>query len=825
MAIKKFNVRGLDANANVLVLTTDNLSNTLVLQAITSVSQLRGATGPQGSTGPTGATGSTGVQGATGVTGGTGATGVTGATGATGAIGPIGSTGATGIQGNIGPMGSTGIDGPVGSTGATGVAGSDGATGIQGNIGPVGSTGATGVAGLDGAPGATGIQGNIGPIGSTGATGVFSGTTTQQIVTTNTTSSTDTTTGALIVTGGAGIAGNVHAGNVYAGSFYFANGDPFVSGGGSASITVSNTSPSGSGPGALWFNTENGELLVYYANIWLQPIGGIGPTGATGATGASIDVSVYDEGNLVVNAAQSINFVGAGISANAVGSNVTVTVTATGGGGFFYSNTAPINPVVGDRWINSDTLVEFTYINDGDSSQWIETITRAGQGATGATGIQGNAGATGATGLGATGATGIAGNIGATGPQGATGIQANLTAVPSNIIPASNVTYDLGTASLRWRDLYLSGNSIDLGGARITAAGNTIVLPAGSLIGNTEIGAGGGATVTVANTVPAVTTEGSLWLDNDTGDFYVRFGNAWATVGGSGSGSAGATGATGPAGTNAGVYDVSTVSTGYFAVPVGNVAQRPATAANGYMRINTTTHRVEVFYGNAWQTVAQLSSGAITATGGTITTSGSYKIHTFNSSSTFTITAGSGTIEYMLVGGGGGATGGVSGVNYGSGGAAGVVRTGNITLGEGTYTITVGAGGSAGGGPGGTSEILGYASATGGNGATNGFAGANNADYSGAANGGGGTEAGGGAGAGGNASNNSGGIGALSSITGASTYYGGGGGGGYSGPGGQGGGGNANSSGQANTGGGAGGTSAGNNFSGGSGKVILRYIQ
>jgi len=43
------------------------------------------------------------------------------------------------------------------------------------------------------------------------------------------TSSTSTTTGALVVAGGAGIAGNVFAGNVLATGFFYANGTPFVS--------------------------------------------------------------------------------------------------------------------------------------------------------------------------------------------------------------------------------------------------------------------------------------------------------------------------------------------------------------------------------------------------------------------------------------------------------------------------------------------------------------------------------------------------------------------------------------------------------------------
>jgi hypothetical protein len=78
-----------------------------------------------------------------------------------------------------------------------------------------GPTGPTGPAGTNGATGVTGPTGPTGPTGATGATGTFSGTTTSQIITSNTTVSTSNTTGALIVSGGAGIQGNVYANAVY----------------------------------------------------------------------------------------------------------------------------------------------------------------------------------------------------------------------------------------------------------------------------------------------------------------------------------------------------------------------------------------------------------------------------------------------------------------------------------------------------------------------------------------------------------------------------------------------------------------------------------
>jgi len=114
----------------------------------------------------------------------------------------------------------------------------------------------------------------------------------------------------------------------------------------------------------------------------------------------------------------------------------------------------------------------------------------------------------------------------------------------------------------------------------------------------------------------------------------------------------------------------------------------------------------------------------ISATGGTESTSGSYKIHTFNSSSNFVVSsvgnpAGSTTVDYLVVAGGGGGGAGAPG-DGGAGGGAGGARmsagtdSGSYTsspLGTGvsaitvsaqTYPITVGAGGSLGSGvPGG----------------------------------------------------------------------------------------------------------------------------
>ena len=262
------------------------------------------------------------------------------------------------------------------------------------------------------------------------------------------------------------------------------------------------------------------------------------------------------------------------------------------------------------------------------------------------------------------------------------------------------------------------------------------------------------------------------------------------------------------------------------------------------------------------------TAAKFSATGGTITTSGSYTIHTFTSSGTFTPN-GSYEVEYLIVAGGGG-----GGYNYGGGGGAGGVLTDTgVAVTAQAYTVTVGEGGAGGTGgngtDGGDSSFAG-ATATGG-GAGGGGAGTAAAGGSGGGGhpgittagagtegqghtGGVGTNSGGQnilSGGGGGASEDGGtgtqwsacgdgGDGVASSITGTSvTYGGGGGGGGYSGysvaggSGGAGGGGagsggsgTAGTAGTDGTGGGGGGGAGeyGAGGDGGNGVVIIRYL-
>jgi hypothetical protein len=270
-----------------------------------------------------------------------------------------------------------------------------------------------------------------------------------------------------------------------------------------------------------------------------------------------------------------------------------------------------------------------------------------------------------------------------------------------------------------------------------------------------------------------------------------------------------------------------------------------------------------------------LTATGVIATGGTITYSGSYKIHTFTTSGTFNAPGGS--VEYLVIAGGGG-----GGVTAGGGGGAGGVLFGTMTSTVQAYSVTVGALGAGGvnvgsvpavsgsssvfsaftavGGGGGGSMDLVVATVSGrgkdggsGGGGTRasgtpgtGTAGQGNSGGLGI-NGSGNTALGGGGGSftavgGASVAATRGGNGAAgytSSISGAAVTYAGGGGGGsgssyVGGAGGTGGGGNGATSttvGSAATGygsgGGGGGASAGNGANGGAGSsgiVIIRYV-
>jgi hypothetical protein len=288
--------------------------------------------------------------------------------------------------------------------------------------------------------------------------------------------------------------------------------------------------------------------------------------------------------------------------------------------------------------------------------------------------------------------------------------------------------------------------------------------------------------------------------------------------------------------TPAQVSDQANTSTGFFALPSGTTAQRPASPANGYIRYNTTTGSMEGYLNGAW----------IVIRGGAYT--GSY---------------------YVVSGGGAGGGDNSGNAQQAGGGGAGGVLSNTWTLSPGTvYTITVGAGGagsttkgvngsnsaiqtivnSTGGGGGGAFVTEATSGGSGGGGRSNaanagsgaagtsgqGNAGGNGGTASLGGAGGGGGGAGGTGGAGSNGVGGAGGSSVTSSASGSSVSYAGGGGGAGQSSGGSAGNGGGNGasvigsggSASANRGGGGGGGgstngAAVNGGNGGSGVVII----
>ena len=394
------------------------------------------------------------------------------------------------------------------------------------------------------------------------------------------------------------------------------------------------------------------------------------------------------------------------------------------------------------------------------------------------------------------------------------------------------------------------------------------------------------AGVDIQSSVPSVASEGSLYYNSTLDILYLSNGTAWLqVVANSAPVAAGGT-VTIPAANNNSTFNYNVgaqftdaeTSDPYLAYSVGG-----GTAPPGMVMPNTgsstligtattpgtftfTIKATDASGAFASQAYTQVINPTVIATGGTTTTTGGYKYHTFTSSGTFAVTAGANlTVDAAIVAGGGAGGGSTAG----GGGAGGFIESNSYTVAVQNYTITIGAGAgpgistqlstsgsntvalgstAIGGGGGSTStnnsytQHAGLSGGSGGGGAHYHVTGAPGAGTAGQGNSGGVANgysgAGGGKGAVGGAGNaqynGAGGVGLNWKSLG--TYYAGG-GGAENGLGGLGGGGKGISvtgqpahpngeSGFANTGGGGGtcwGYVSHNGGAGGSGIVIIRY--
>ena len=125
------------------------------------------------------------------------------------------------------------------------------------------------------------------------------------------------------------------------------------------------------------------------------------------------------------------------------------------------SDTAPSTPIEGDMWYNSANGSTYTYYQ----SVWVEL---------------GNTAAVEAFISDDDGDTLVhveEGTDDDTIRFDTAGVERLTISSSGHVLPSADVSYDLGSASYRFRDLYLSGSSIDLGGVSITSDGTNLALP------------------------------------------------------------------------------------------------------------------------------------------------------------------------------------------------------------------------------------------------------------------------------------------------------------------------------------------------------------
>jgi hypothetical protein len=247
-----------------------------------------------------------------------------------------------------------------------------------------------------------------------------------------------------------------------------------------------------------------------------------------------------------------------------------------------------------------------------------------------------------------------------------------------------------------------SGTTLTLG-----ASGDTITIPAGATISNSGTAAGFGPTGAVswnttkitANPNPAVTGVG-YFCDTTTAAFTVTLP------------------ATPAAGAVVGIADyantfaTNNITVGRNGSNIGGLAENAILKVNG---VSVTFVYVDATQGWIVTDSGQRSNldtaAYVAATGGTITTCGNYKIHTFTGPGSFVVSSGgnsggSNSVDYIIVAGGGG-----GGKGHGGGGGAGGYRESksptapwtasplasstSLPVAATTYPITVGAGGAA----------------------------------------------------------------------------------------------------------------------------------
>jgi hypothetical protein len=155
------------------------------------------------------------------------------------------------------------------------------------------------------------------------------------------------------------------------------------------SVIINATVPSGAAfpltpnIGELFYLTSGIPGLYLYTGIDWSSVAGSSILSDIGTPGTYKSVTTDEKGRVIFGT-NPTTIAGYGITDAFDGAFSSLTdkpttlagygITDGGGGGtnFSYQAEAPGSPTVGDRWLDSDTGVLYTWVNDGSASQWIE---------------------------------------------------------------------------------------------------------------------------------------------------------------------------------------------------------------------------------------------------------------------------------------------------------------------------------------------------------------------------------------------------------------------------------------------------------------------
>ena len=327
-------------------------------------------------------------------------------------------------------------------------------------------------------------------------------------------------------------------------------------------VSISTAAPAGSKHGDLWWDSDEGELNVYYndgnSSQWVLansgissgPQGGVGGQGGAGGANVTIgstapsnassgdlwwdddigELFIYYDDNSGIPSAQWVEA--------SSGSN-TVNI----------SDTAPPSPNNGDLWWESDTGTLKIYYQDADGAQWVDSNSGILQNMVNYwqpnfLGIH----TAGNVGIGTTLATDklfVGGNAIITGI---------LTVGTSSLtLDGDNNVVNVGTALTlgHTQGIQFYSQSLHSAGFDVNNINASGIVTAASFYGDGSNLTGVGGTVAISTTAPSAPDVGDLWWDSDTGKLAIYYqdinSSQWVTASGN-SGPAGPAGAQGAAG-------------------------------------------------------------------------------------------------------------------------------------------------------------------------------------------------------------------------------------------------------------------------------------